>query len=64
MTKKRIESARKDLRAQAYKIITLSIEEAKCLPNLLGKIVPYQLQTFGYYARTWEGKITFYEVRN
>ena len=56
--------AKKNLRAQAYKIISISIEEAKGLPNFLGKIVPMQLKINGYYACKDELGIRYYELKN
>lgn len=54
----------KDLRAKAYKIIALTMEEAKSLPNFLGKIVPMQLKINGYYACKDELGIRYYELKN
>ena len=56
--------AKKDLRARAYKIIALTMEEAKSLPNFLGKIVPMQLKINGYYACKDELGIRYYELKN
>jgi hypothetical protein len=49
-------------RSQAAKVVPLSIKEARRLPNLLGQIVPLELELHGWYACQHAGVTTFYEA--
>jgi len=48
-------------RSRAGKVVRLSIDEARALPNMLGQIVPLQLELHGWYACQHAGVTTFYE---
>lgn len=47
----------------AYVKTDISVEESRKLPNLLGKIVPVQLQMYGWYAHNTDKGIHYYELR-
>ena len=46
--------------------VTLTIEEARSLPNMLGRIVPVELQLNGWYARNdpITNNVTYYERKD
>ena len=48
----------------AIRLITLSVDEARELPNLLGRIAPPVLAEHGYYAATVGGQKTLYVRRD
>jgi hypothetical protein len=56
------ETKREWARKQAAKIVSISIEEARKLPSMLGRIVPLQLELHGWYACQHAGVTTFYEL--
>jgi hypothetical protein len=57
----KIQNKREMARSQATRVISLSLEDARRLPNMLGQIVPLQLELHGWFACKHDGKTTFYE---
>lgn len=51
-----------EIKARASKIKIITIDDAKTLPGLLGKIVPVQLKENGWYAHNSNGTIIYYEL--
>lgn len=45
---------------EADKIIPITMEQARALPNMLGAIAPHELRARGYYAVTRDGVKTLY----
>lgn len=54
-------NTKETVKAKASRVVTLSVEDARSLPGMLGKIVPLQLELHGWYARQSAGVVTFYE---
>jgi hypothetical protein len=54
-------NGREAVKAQADRVVGMTVEDARALPGMLGKIVPLQLELHGWYARTSDGVVTFYE---
>ena len=48
------------IRARADKTVTLTLDEARSLPNMLGRIAPAMLKAHGYYTATIDGRRTLY----
>lgn len=48
------------IRSAADTTVTLTLADAKRLPNMLGRIVPQMLKTHGFYTATVGEKKTLY----
>ena len=57
---KNITNTIQSLKATADVVVTLSVDEAAQLPNLLGRICAATLQHKGYYTATVDGVKTLY----
>ena len=55
-------SKREWARAKASRIVTLTADEARALPGMLAKIVPFELSRVGWYATEHNGVVTYYEA--
>ena len=54
--------ARRTAEQYGHRIVEVTVEDAKRLPNMLGRIAPAMLRAHGYYTATVGGVKTLYTV--
>ena len=54
---------REEVQPMAEKVIEVTMEGAKALPNMLGRICPSHLKQFGFYGAMVDGVKTLYVLK-